>query len=194
MLQINKYKKILLSNKKSGFAMLFAVLVSSILVAIGISMFNISIKELIVATSARDSEISYYAADSAKECVIYWDIVKGAFPTCLDAQCQNTSTSTASAPSIQCGPKTITFSPPVLSHLGGDINKPTYSESTLLNNPFSFSANIKTDPDSDISLSKTFFPNSPDPDYIFTSITTLGHNTGIPGRRVERGILFQYKF
>ncbi len=56
----------------SGFAMLYAVLVSSLLLAIGISIFNISIKELNIATSERDSQLAFYASDSAIECADDW--------------------------------------------------------------------------------------------------------------------------
>jgi hypothetical protein len=64
------------STKKTnkGFAMLFAVLVSSVLLSIGISIFNLTIKELALSSSGRESQFSFFAADSGAECALYWDI------------------------------------------------------------------------------------------------------------------------
>lgn len=59
----------------SGFTMLFAVLISGVLMAIGISIFNISLKELRLSSTARDSNLAFYAADTGRECAIYWDMV-----------------------------------------------------------------------------------------------------------------------
>lgn len=69
-----------------GYTLLFAVLVSSIVLSIGISILTISKKEVLLASSARDSMLAFYSADSGMECVRYWD-VRGTI-----------SSSTASAP------------------------------------------------------------------------------------------------
>ena len=53
--------------------MLFAVLVSSVLLSIGLSIFNITIKELVLSSSGRESQFSFYAADTGAECALYWD-------------------------------------------------------------------------------------------------------------------------
>jgi hypothetical protein len=53
--------------------MLFAVLVSSVLLSIGLSIFNLTIKELSLSSSGRESQFSFYAADSGAECALYWD-------------------------------------------------------------------------------------------------------------------------
>jgi hypothetical protein len=56
-----------------GFAMLFAVLVSSLLLAVGLSIFNITVKELTLSAAGRESQFSFYAADTGAECALYWD-------------------------------------------------------------------------------------------------------------------------
>lgn len=71
-------KKNIQTNR--GYTLLFAVLVSSILLSVGISILNISKKEFLIATSARDSSAAFYAADSGLECAIYADEV-GSFTT-----------------------------------------------------------------------------------------------------------------
>jgi hypothetical protein len=73
-----------------GFAMLFAVLVSSVLLSIGISIFNLTIKELILSSSGRESQFAFYAADTGAECAIYWDFRgTNVFATSTDARTSN---------------------------------------------------------------------------------------------------------
>ncbi len=56
-----------------GYTLLFAVLVSSLVLSVGISILNISKKEFLLSSSARESTIAFYAADSGLECAAYWD-------------------------------------------------------------------------------------------------------------------------
>lgn len=63
-----------IKNKK-GFALLYAVLVSSILLSIGLAIFNITMKELLLSSLGRDSQFAFYAADTGIECALYWDFV-----------------------------------------------------------------------------------------------------------------------
>src|SRR3989344_5447846 len=65
----------------AGFTLFFAVLIASLLLAIGLAIFNITIKELVLSSSVRDSEFAFYAADSGVECALYWDRTQGAFST-----------------------------------------------------------------------------------------------------------------
>ncbi len=57
-----------------GFAILFAVLVSGILHTIGLGIFSITYKELLLSSSDRESQVAFYAADTGTECALYWDI------------------------------------------------------------------------------------------------------------------------
>lgn len=65
-------------NKKTrtqrGFTLLYAVLISSILLAIGIAIFEITVRELRLSSVVRESQYAFYAADSGIECVLYWDM------------------------------------------------------------------------------------------------------------------------
>jgi Tfp pilus assembly protein PilX len=61
------------NRKEKGFALLFAVLVSSVLLSIGISIFNLTLKELILSSSGRESQFAFYSADTGAECALYWD-------------------------------------------------------------------------------------------------------------------------
>ena len=68
-------------KKNNGYTLLFAVLVSSLVLSIGISILTISKKEFLLATSARDSSSAFYASDGGMECAIYADTKNNAFST-----------------------------------------------------------------------------------------------------------------
>lgn len=55
--------------------MLFSVLISSLLVAVGLSIFNLTLKEITLSTAGRESQIAFYAANSGMECALYGDLV-----------------------------------------------------------------------------------------------------------------------
>ncbi len=61
------------AQKNKGYTLLFAVVVSTLVLSIGISILNIAKKEFLLATSARDSAAALYAADGGLECAIYSD-------------------------------------------------------------------------------------------------------------------------
>lgn len=61
------------NSENKGFALLFAVLISSVLLSIGLSIFNLTLKELILSSSGRESQFAFYAADTGAECALYWD-------------------------------------------------------------------------------------------------------------------------
>ncbi len=64
----------------TGFVLPFAVLVSGILLAIGLSIFSITMKELLISSSGRESQFAFYAADTGGECALYWDVRHDGFP------------------------------------------------------------------------------------------------------------------
>ncbi len=73
-----KNKNIIKDNR--GYTLLFAVLVSSLVLAVGISILTISKKEFLLSSAARESVYAFYAADTGLECAVYWDS-KGKFAT-----------------------------------------------------------------------------------------------------------------
>lgn len=66
-------KKINLKNKK-GFTLLFAVLVSILILAVGASIISIALKQVILSGAGRDSQFAFYAANTGLECALYWDL------------------------------------------------------------------------------------------------------------------------
>lgn len=73
MVTITFFKKICAGCKNRGFTILFAVLVSSLVLALGIGIANITLKEIILSGTGRDSQFAFYAADTGTECALYWD-------------------------------------------------------------------------------------------------------------------------
>jgi len=68
-------------NRNRGFVLMYSVLVSSLLLSIGLAIFNISSKELQLSGAAKGSQFAFYAADSGLECVQYWESKSNAFAT-----------------------------------------------------------------------------------------------------------------
>ncbi len=57
-----------------GFTLLMAALVGALMLALSISIVSIVRKSVTLSSIGRDSQFAFYAADSAAECALYWDI------------------------------------------------------------------------------------------------------------------------
>ncbi|MEY2641077.1 MAG: hypothetical protein RL150_470 [Candidatus Parcubacteria bacterium] len=57
-----------------GFTLLFAVLVSVLVLAVGASVINIALKQVILSGAGRESQYAFYAANTGVECALYWDL------------------------------------------------------------------------------------------------------------------------
>jgi len=67
------------SQPTRGFTLLIAVILSSVLVSITLSLIDIAYKQVVLASTATQSEYAFYNADSALECALYWDQKFNAF-------------------------------------------------------------------------------------------------------------------
>jgi hypothetical protein len=178
-------------KSKTGFAILFAVLLASFLITLGISIFSISLKEIQMITSERDAQVAYYVADSARECALYWEIKEGIFPACNDKDVSDcslryqvdpikgedvvvpTNQNPVSA-QIRCNGVPVTLS----------FNKNSLTYSATTSNFFQASSTSSSTPIADLIISNVGTGNGT----FATYITAYGHNTGIIGRRVERSV------
>lgn len=59
---------------QSGFALLLTLIVVSVVLAIGLSLLDITLKQFLLSGTARDSEVSFHAAYAGAECVQYYRI------------------------------------------------------------------------------------------------------------------------
>lgn len=70
-------------NKK-GFTIFIALIVISVSLIVGVGMANLIAKEIEFSSISRKTQVSFYAADTGTECVLYWDIKESKFLKPLD--------------------------------------------------------------------------------------------------------------
>lgn len=58
----------------AGFILFYALLIASLLLAVALAIVNITFKELVLSSGARESANAFYAADTGLECALYWDL------------------------------------------------------------------------------------------------------------------------
>lgn len=170
-----------------GFTLLYSVLVVGILLTVGLAMLDISVRQLILSASARESKQALYAADSGVECALFYDLkpVSGSV------------FATSTAGSIVCNNQAITTSsqmvptnPPTPSRIGGGGNANPISifflDFNLGTPPLPYCAVVTVEKKSDTSD-----PTNP---YIKTVVESRGYNTCDVSnrRRVERAIRVLY--
>src|SRR5690606_35873513 len=66
-------KEFWIRQKNKGVTLLIAIITVNILLAIGLSLSNLSYKSLKVSSSGRETQRAYYAAEAGFECAQYWD-------------------------------------------------------------------------------------------------------------------------
>lgn len=72
--KIKKNKACLVKVKRNeGFAILFAVVISSIILAVALGVAEISLKEIKFSTEAQQTNNAFFAADTGAECTLFND-------------------------------------------------------------------------------------------------------------------------
>lgn len=67
------------ASQNRGFALLIALILTSVTLALGIALLDIAYKQVLLSSSAKNSQYAFYNADSALECALYYDQQQGAF-------------------------------------------------------------------------------------------------------------------
>jgi hypothetical protein len=67
------------NSPERGFTLLIAVILSSVALSIGIALLDIATKQVVLSSSAKQSQVAFYNADRALECALYWDQKRNAF-------------------------------------------------------------------------------------------------------------------
>jgi len=172
-------------RQNTGFTLLLALLVSSIVLAISLGVFGIVVREISLSTSARESRLAFYAANSGIECAVYWDFVQGAFATSSPAP----TTITCNNQSFDVG-GWGSCTPTACSSTGETKNGlSTVNQLTLSNESCAFEVEVVKTCVSDTGACTT--GNEPNK-RILTTIRSRGHNTCTGGFVVERGLQAQY--
>jgi Tfp pilus assembly protein PilX len=88
-------KKNKTKNKNNGFVLMIVLLLVSVVLVVGLGVFDIILGEIALSIAGRESQKSLYAADSGIECALYWDLKQMAFNSssytinCAGRQIQN---------------------------------------------------------------------------------------------------------
>ncbi len=163
----------------TGFTVLFAVIVSSLILALGLGIVAITMKEVKLSGTGRDSELAFYAADSGLECAQYFDLVKSAFAT--------SSESTGMLNPIKCNNHNVTVTE--LSEwdtVSAISTFPMYME-------YTGDVQSETKPCAKVTVSKTIIVDG-GVSKQHTVIDSRGYNTCDENnaRRLERGYRVEY--
>ena len=165
-------------KKSQGFAILYAVLMVSILLTISLTLLDISYKQLVLSSINKESKLAYYATVSALSCANYWEKTKfysdnpfGYFDYSTDPP----SFVSVTDKDISCGENTI---------LAVDIDREDSEELTDGVSIFQVDFGGPDDPYAEVKVIR-----DKDADGIpFTLILVDGYNTINGPRRVQRSL------
>lgn len=59
---------------QKGFTLFLAIVITATLLLVAAGVTSLAVKQSLISTSGRSSQIAFYAADSGLECAIYWDV------------------------------------------------------------------------------------------------------------------------
>lgn len=60
------------NKPQNGFALLMSLIVVSVVVSIGLTILDLTLKQLSLSTNSKDSESAFHAANAGLECARYW--------------------------------------------------------------------------------------------------------------------------
>lgn len=66
------YTQVTNIHREKGFALLLSIIIASVVLAIGVAILKISVSQLQLSATGRESEISFQGAQSIAECLMYW--------------------------------------------------------------------------------------------------------------------------
>ena len=155
----------MMTHSPRGFTLLIAVILTSVLLSVGLALLDISYKQVVLSSTARQSQYAFYAADSAIECALYWD------------QKVNTFAYGIGTAPIECGGQSI----PVVSSTANGVRTSTF-DTPCVNNVTASVTIYKTNGGSCSAGSAT------------SCIYATGYNTcnASDPRRIERGLKVFY--
>src|SRR3989344_1738180 len=90
-----------MKNTHRGFALLVAVIFMSVMLALGLALGSLGYKQVVLASSAVESQKAFYTADRALECGLYYDQQENLFAYPSIPPTDET------APKIYCAPSGV---------------------------------------------------------------------------------------
>lgn len=163
-----------------------AVVIMGILLFISFAVINITLKATLFASSGRDSQYAFYAADAGIECAIYWDSKFDKFATSTSGASISCANPVVPPPDNIVAGQTIPGNASLtLIGGGGDADQTSIFYFTMNQglNPVPYCAIVTV---------KKYYDGSPK--ILKTYIKSKGYNTcdTFNSRRVERGIEVTY--
>lgn len=173
-------------TKEKGFTLLFAVLLAVLVLAVGASVINIAMKQVILTGIGRESQFAFYAANTGVECALYWDYrdEKIFATSTLSSQYTKDDEYTSS---VLCGAQSI-----YKTYEGVDTDVYVLGESGTTKGISRFTIKFEDSIQycSVVTVTKEKIGDDP----IKTTIESRGYNTCDEGnpRRIERGLQLSY--
>lgn len=173
-----------------GFTIFFAVLVSSLALAIGLAIYDLLIRELALSQTATQSQYAIYAADTGAECALYWDFNAPVLNGSPSVFATSSAPGNAPPPSagVNCAGQDITDSPVVGIPWTTEIPPRTPTSATTV---FWVSLGVaQKDPCAEVTVEKVSVNGDPPT----TKIVSRGLNTCTSGAliQLERAIEVNY--
>lgn len=91
-------------NIRGGFTILYAILITTVVLTIGISLLNVLIQQISLSGAERESGLSFYVSDSGMECALYWDNVQDAFRKSQPVVCDGTNFGVIASTTVPLSP------------------------------------------------------------------------------------------
>jgi type II secretory pathway pseudopilin PulG len=196
-----KKNKFTIHSHQSGFTLLFAVLVSTLVVSISATIISIALRQTILSGTSRDSQYAFYAANTALDCAQYLDTKSLSVPNTFVFPAPGTpelaipADNSSLVNEIACsGVKIITGEgnkdQPWNQAIGTGI---TTFKIKIINRAGSAIPNLPAyNYCADVTVTKTFDTTN---GVVITRIEVRGYNTCDENntRRVERSVISQYE-
>ena len=100
--------------RKKGFTLLYASLIVSLILGIGLAILEITYQQLLLSSSAKESKFAFYNADAGLECALYydqssWAIINGKiFATSSESNLPTNSFPLYTSSDLKCDGQTAT--------------------------------------------------------------------------------------
>ncbi|MDE2040942.1 MAG: hypothetical protein KGI59_00945 [Patescibacteria group bacterium] len=121
------------TSQTRGYTLLFAIIVSSIVLSVAAFILEISRKQFILSTASRDSTVAIYAADTGIQCAVkaYAAVGQAAPGSSFPIECRGinpapsgTFAASVSYPNgVNFNPATVLATPPIIVPLGSSCAK-----------------------------------------------------------------------
>lgn len=174
---------------KRGFTLFFAMLVGSLALAVGLAIFDLTLRELQLSAVATQSQYAIYAADTGAECALYWD-TKCSLGGCASGSVFATSTNTNGgtfppAAGVVCNGQDVAATAVIAA------TWPAASNANAATSSFTMYVSSQSQASAPTSCALVAVSKSGNP--LHTTVVSHGYNTCTPGAlQLERTLQVSY--